>query len=119
MTAHVLLGVVALLHVAFFAMESLWWTTPAVRQRMGQTVEQAQATRVLAQNQGVYNLFLAAGCLWAIVCPDAGMGRQLGLFFTGCVIVAAIVGGATASRRILVVQGLPAVLAMVALQIAP
>ena len=46
-------------HVAIFCMESLWWTTPAVRARFRQSEEHAQVTRLLAFNQGFYNLFLA------------------------------------------------------------
>ena len=48
-------------HVLIFCMESLWWTTPGVRARFRQTPEQAQTTRLLAFNQGFYNLFLAVG----------------------------------------------------------
>ena len=50
-----------LIHVLIFCMESLWWTTPAVRTRFRQLPEQAQATRLFAFNQGFYNLFLALG----------------------------------------------------------
>lgn len=48
-------------HVLIFCMESLWWTTPAVRERFRQAPEQADATRLFAFNQGFYNLFLALG----------------------------------------------------------
>ena len=57
-------------HVVIFCFESLWWTTPAVRQRFRQTPEQANATRLLAFNQGFYNLFLAGGTF-------AGLGLAL------------------------------------------
>jgi len=56
--AATLAGVV---HVLIFCMESLWWTTPQVRQRFRQAPEQAGATRLFAFNQGFYNLFLAIG----------------------------------------------------------
>jgi len=56
--AAILAGVV---HVGIFCMESLWWTTPKVRQRFRQAPEQAHATRLFAFNQGFYNLFLATG----------------------------------------------------------
>ena len=48
-------------HVLIFCMESLWWTTPKVRERFRQRPEQAEATRLFAFNQGFYNLFLALG----------------------------------------------------------
>jgi len=62
---HTAMGLAALLaglvHVYIFCMESLWWTTPEVRRRFRQTPEQAESTRLLAFNQGFYNLFLALG----------------------------------------------------------
>jgi len=48
-------------HVLIFCMESLWWTTPKVRERFRHRPEQAEATRLFAFNQGFYNLFLALG----------------------------------------------------------
>jgi len=62
---HVVMGLAAVLaglvHVYIFCMESLWWTTAEVRRRFRQTPEQAEASRLLAFNQGFYNLFLALG----------------------------------------------------------
>ena len=49
----------ALLHVYIFVMESLTWTSPGTRARFGTTAEEAETTRLLAFNQGFYNLFLA------------------------------------------------------------
>jgi putative membrane protein len=64
----------------------------------------------LAANQGLYNGFLAAGLLWALV-----SGRSdLAVFFLGCVIVAGIYGAATAKGSILLTQALPAALALAA-----
>lgn len=51
----------AAIHVLIFFMESVWWTTPAVRARFRQTPDQAQATALFAFNQGFYNLFLGLG----------------------------------------------------------
>ena len=62
---HTLMGLsavlAALVHVSTFSMESLWWTSPQVRRRFRQTPEQSETTRLLAFNQGFYNLFLAIG----------------------------------------------------------
>lgn len=111
--AHVMLGVVALLHGYFFVLEAVLWETPKIRRLFGNSAEKAAATKVMAQNQGVYNLFLAAGCAWAIACPDAATGRQFAVYSAGCVVVAAIVGAMTASKRILVIQGVPGAAALV------
>lgn len=49
----------ALLHVYIFTMESLTWTSPRTRATFGTTPEEAETTKLLALNQGFYNLFLA------------------------------------------------------------
>jgi putative membrane protein len=81
------------------------------------TAAQAEATAVLAANQGLYNGFLAAGLIVGLIAaePTAFYFR---LFFLACVIVAGLYGAATVSRRILFVQAAPAAVALVAVLIA-
>ncbi|MNG29774.1 hypothetical protein D3C84_1152620 [compost metagenome] len=79
----------------------------------GMTKENAQITKSLAANQGLYNGFLAAGLIWGMVHPDASTGHSIEIFFLICVLVAAIFGGATAKKSILLVQGLPALVALI------
>ncbi len=55
----VLTGLAALFHVYVFYLESVAWTSPRGRAAFGMTAEEAQATKLLAFNQGFYNLFLA------------------------------------------------------------
>ena len=112
--AGVLIGLVALSHVGFLILEMFLWSTPYGRRAFGQTAEQAEATRVLAANQGLYNGFLAAGLVWALWADR----RELKLFFLGSVIVAGIFGGLTAKMSILVTQALPATLALAAVVIS-
>ncbi|MBZ0289231.1 MAG: DUF1304 domain-containing protein, partial [Anaerolineae bacterium] len=76
------------------------------------------ASKTLAANQGLYNGFLAAGLAWGVVHPEAAFGRQIQIFFLVCVIVAALYGGMTAKRSILVVQGLPALIALIVVLLA-
>ncbi len=52
-------GLAGLLHVYIFTMESLTWTSPRTRATFGTTPEEAETTKLLAFNQGFYNLFLA------------------------------------------------------------
>ncbi len=108
----VLVGLVALEHFYFFILESVLWTKPLGLKTFRNTPETAAITRVLALNQGVYNGFLVAGLVWALL---AGPGMQLYLrvFFLGCVVVAGIVGGLTVSRRIAFIQAGPALVALV------
>lgn len=116
--ATLLVALVALEHVYILVLEMFLWTKPAGRRAFGMSPQQAETTRVLAANQGLYNGFLAAGLFWGLLHPDPAFGEQIKLFFLGCVIVAGLYGAATASRRILVIQALPAALALAAVVLA-
>jgi|SRR6185369_7145950 len=115
--AQALLVLTGALHVFFLVLEMFLWATPYGMKRFGNTKEKAEATRVLAANQGLYNGFLAAGLFWSAFAP-APLAFPLRAFFTACVVVAGLYGGATASRRILVFQALPGALALAACLLA-
>jgi putative membrane protein len=66
---------------------------------------------VLAANQGLYNGFLAAGLIWGLSLGTEGFGVKV--FFLACVLVAGFYGAATASRKILYVQAMPAAIGLV------
>lgn len=102
---------VAALHAYFLILEMFLWEAPRTRKAFGTTAEFAAATRVLAANQGLYNGFLAAGLVWALWLGVTAEGRGIALFFLGCIVVAGVYGAATANRRILFFQALPALLA--------
>lgn len=109
--ANVLIGLVALLHLYFLVLEMFLWDKPAGRNAFGTTPEFATASKTLAANQGLYNGFLAAGLIWGLTLGDAGGAVKI--FFLACVIVAGIYGALTVSRKILFVQALPAIFALV------
>ncbi len=111
--ARALLALVAALHLYFLVLEMFLWRRPIGRRVFHLTEAQAESTATLAANQGLYNGFLAAGLLWAVWAPPL-MRVPLATFFTGCVVVAGLFGAATVSRRILIVQALPAALALAA-----
>lgn len=111
----VLVAIVAAEHLYILYLEMFAWTRPRVRRIFGTTADFAEASKTLAANQGLYNGFLAAGLIWGLLHPDQAVGGQVQLFFLLCVIVAAIYGGLTVKRSILVVQGGPALLALLAL----
>jgi len=113
--AVVAIAVVAALHAYFLVLEMFLWRTPFGRRTFRTTVEAAESTAVLAANQGLYNGFLAAGLLWALVWYGVIGGRSILTFFLACVVVAGVFGAATVSRRILVVQALPGAVAAVLL----
>jgi len=102
----VLVGVivVAALHVAFFGLEAVFWTNSRVRRLFGNSAEKAKQTRVMALNQGAYNLGIAALLIWLQL-----SGNQAGVLGVLLFIVAVgLVGGFSASRGIIAVQSLPA-----------
>jgi putative membrane protein len=102
----ILTAMLAIEHLYFLYVEMFRWTAPRTRKAFGTTEEFAQASKILAANQGLYNGFLAAGLIWAIVAVG-DMAKPLTLFFAGCVLVAGLYGGMTANKKILVLQALP------------
>lgn len=109
-----LVALVALIHLAILVMEMFLWETPYVRALFRISPDFAANTRVLAANQGLYNGFLAAGLVLALIRGLPGAGEELAQFILACVIVAGLYGAATAARRIVYVQAAPAALALVA-----
>ncbi len=104
---------VAVAHVLFMVVETFLWTTPAVRRRFGQTAEQAEATRVLAANQGIYNGALAGALVWSVFASQPATTVVLLAF----VVVVGVYGGYSAKRSILVIQALPAAIALALVQL--
>ena len=111
----ILVGFVAFQHIAFMVLEMFLWTKPVGLKVFRMTPEQAEATSVLAGNQGLYNGFLAAGLIWSLVHPDNLFSQQLGMFFLLCVICAGVYGAYTVNLRILFIQALPAAVTLVVL----
>ena len=112
MIGNILVGLVALIHVYIVYLEMVLWDTPSGHKAFNLTPEFASASKVLAANQGLYNGFLAAGLIWGIWLGEAG--DPVKIFFLLCVAVAGGFGAATASMRILWIQTLPALIALVA-----
>jgi putative membrane protein len=81
------------------------------------TPEQAAQTATLAANQGLYNGFLAAGLVWSLLAGEA-LHRPVATFFLACVAVAGAFGAVTVSRRILFVQTVPALAALLTVWLA-
>jgi putative membrane protein len=116
MLANVVIALVALLHIWFLVLEMFLWDKPMGLRAFGQSLEKARESKVLAANQGLYNGFLAAGLAWGLLLGPAGFGVKV--FFLSCVLVAGLFGAATASRKILFVQALPAAVGLALLLLA-
>ena len=108
--ALLLVVLVALLHLYFLVLEMFLWTRPLGLKVFRQTPEKAEASRVLAANQGLYNGFLAAGLVYGVITGS----REFVVFFLACVVVAGAYGAWSVNKRIFFVQALPALLAMAA-----
>jgi putative membrane protein len=104
--ANIVVALIALIHVYILVLEMFLWDKPTGLRTFRQTLEAATATKVLAANQGLYNGFLAAGLLWGLSL-GAG-GANVKVFFLCCVLVAGLYGAATAFRKILFIQAIPA-----------
>ncbi len=111
LVADVLVALVAALHLYILVLEMFLWTAPAGRRAFGTEPGFAEQTRVLAANQGLYNGFLVAGLVWGLVAQRT----DVLVFFLVCVAVAGVYGAATVSRKIVLVQTVPALLALGAL----
>ena len=116
--ASFLVALVAALHIYFLTLEMFLWTKPMGLKTFGNTLAKAKDSAVLAANQGLYNGFLAAGLVWGLVHPSAAFAFQIKVFFLACVIVAGLYGGYSVSKRIILVQALPAAIALALLFIA-
>ena len=108
--ASVLVGLVALIHVYILVLEMFLWDTPKGRKVFGTTAQFSAESKVLAANQGLYNGFLAAGLVVALITRS----RLLRRFTLACVIVAGIYGAATlGDKAVFIGQSLPALLALI------
>lgn len=110
MISLLLVAFVALSHVGIMILEMFYWNHPVGRQIFDMTPELSASTAILAANQGLYNGFLAAGLIWGLV----GGRRDVKVFFLACVVAAGVYGGLTAKMSILYTQGVPALLALLA-----
>ena len=118
--AMIFAGLAALLHVYIWMMESFLWTSPRTRAAFGTTEEEAQTTKLLAFNQGFYNLFLAIITAVGIVIGGFGhYDAACALIFagTGSMLAAAVVLLASSPDKVraAVMQGTFPLLAVVLL----
>lgn len=104
----ILIGLVAALHIYILWLEMFAWETKGRAVFRSFPRELFTPTKAMAANQGLYNGFLAAGLIWTFFITDHNWSDNIALFFLGCVAVAGIYGAATADKKILYVQTVPA-----------
>lgn len=111
----ILIAGIALLHLYIAWFEMFAWETRGPQvfttfpdELFGQTVQ-------MAANQGLYNAFLAAGLLWSLLVKDRNWQVNIAACFLIFVAVAGMFGAVTVTLKTLVIQTIPAVLALVLL----
>ena len=107
--AKILTLFIAIFHVGILVLEMFYWDTPFGHRAFDMTPEAAASSVILAMNQGLYNGFLAAGLFWGVISSRV----DIKTFFLCCVVIAGIFGGITAKPSIIVVQALPALIALI------
>lgn len=111
--AKIITTVVALIHFYFLWLEMFAWTTKGKKVFRNFPSDLFEPTKNMAANQGLYNGFLAVGLVWSLLITDLNWSINISLFFLGCVIAAGIYGGVTVSKKIFVIQGLPALAGLI------
>lgn len=108
--AKIVIALVALTHCYIMWFEMFAWTTRGKKVFKSFPETLFEPTKTLAANQGLYNGFLAAGLIWSFFIQDPQWQKNVAIFFLSCVAVAGIYGAFTASKKIFVVQALPALI---------
>ncbi|HLA53005.1 MAG TPA: DUF1304 domain-containing protein [Flavitalea sp.] len=108
----ILIALIAIEHLYILWLEMFAWTTRGKKTFKSLAPDLFEKTKVLAANQGLYNGFLAAGLIWSLFITNPDWSRNTALFFLYCVLVAGVFGGFTASRKIFLVQALPALITL-------
>jgi putative membrane protein len=112
---NILIGLVAALHFYFLYLEMFAWTTKGPKVFRNFPKDLFAPTKQMAANQGLYNGFLAAGLIWSFFISDPVWQNNIALFFLGCVLIAAVYGAFSVSKKIFIIQGIPALLAIAAI----
>lgn len=113
----ILVGIVAFEHIVIMLLEMFFLQSKMAKRsfRLPEHLQGDPNVKVMFANQGLYNGFLAAGLIWGLILGSNTVGYMIQLFFILCVVIAAIFGGVTSNKSIIVKQGLPALLALAAL----
>lgn len=107
-------ALVAFEHIYFMILELFYWDKPKGLKAFGMKLEEAKFSKTLAKNQGLYNGFLAAGLIWAII--NKNNFEELALFFLICVTIAGIFGAyTTKNMKLFYIQSIPAILGILTL----
>lgn len=108
----VLITIIALLQGAIAVVEMFLWKVSRVHERLNFTAAEAKKVAPIVANAGLYNGFLAAGLVWALLSGSDRAG--IAAFFLTCVVIAGVFGAITLRPTTLLLQTLPGAIALVA-----
>lgn len=117
MTARVLIGLIAFMHVYFLLLQTVLFKTRG-RRAFGITSERAEILAPAMSNQGCYNGFLAAALFIGLLHPDPNVTHNFIIYGLACVAIAGVWGAMTVKSILLFFQTVPAVLAAMLYNIA-
>lgn len=107
-----IISLVAFEHIYFMILEMFFWDKPRGLKTFGLKVEEAKTSKTLAQNQGLYNGFLAAGLIWSILSKNNN--ESIAIFFLSCVTFAGIFGAFTTKKiKLFYIQSIPAIIGLI------
>ena len=115
--ALILILFVAIEHYCILILEMYFNESETIQRNFGLDSKFLKDERVkkMMANQGLYNSFLATGLVWSLI--ESGEFQfqiQIAVFFLICIICAAVYGSVTVSKKIFLLQGLPALMAIIA-----
>ena len=111
--AQLLTALVAIEHLFILWIEMFSWESAGKKAFKTIPENLFKPTKTMAANQGLYNGFLAAGLIWSFLISNVTWSTNVRLFFLCCVITAGIYGAISVSKRILYIQALPAIIALI------
>ncbi len=115
--AQIAVAIVLLIHVYIVLLETVFFDTRG-RRVFGLSTEKAAIVKPAMSNQGCYNGFLVAALAVGLLHGEPAVRAAFITYGLLCVAVAGIWGGLTVSKRIIFVQTVPAVLALVLYRLA-
>ncbi|TGL59243.1 DUF1304 domain-containing protein [Leptospira sarikeiensis] len=123
LAARIIAGIVGLLHVWIFIMESVLWMRPRIHRRFGVTdTKLAESMKSVFLNQGFYNLFLAIGALFGAIFFEVYPGYAPAILLFSCLSVfgagLVLFISKPSMARAAFIQGLPPLIAVVLIAIS-
>ncbi|MCH2223200.1 MAG: DUF1304 domain-containing protein [Crocinitomicaceae bacterium] len=109
----ILIGLISFIHLYILWFEMFAWETRGKKVFKNFPSDLFTPTKKMAANQGLYNGFLAAGLIWTFFICNSEWNIKVSLFFLSCVAIAGIYGAITASKKIFIVQSVPALITII------